>query len=218
MCRFNLTASQQTKSLISSHLISLKYPVMSWKEADVRWQLFLWLTHQNYCTHVNELVNAAGTLQTQRKSAGVSEEGDSTQQCTVPQHEPYFGFGALTVSSERFGKERRTKTRSSSRIGWQITPCRKTTNGRTRAVKLVSSPNAQTNMPSAYAQLTPNMQTIGQGKFGSLSPHNAVGQAWAQMGVVRLLQICAPFFCSLCSFLPLSERLSGRKEKFQLLL
>ncbi len=42
VCRFNLTASRQTKSLISSHLsLSLKYPVMSSKEADVRWQLFL---------------------------------------------------------------------------------------------------------------------------------------------------------------------------------
>lgn len=45
VCLFNLTSSRQTKSLISSHLIalslSLKYPVMSSKEADVRWQLFL---------------------------------------------------------------------------------------------------------------------------------------------------------------------------------
>lgn len=82
-------------------------------------------------------------------------------------------------------------------------------------IALLSDEDAQ----SLHTRPTLKRQRIGQGKFGSLFPHDAQGQTWTGCGAATTLRSLFSLFALLISAATqMSQREGKKKELVQLLV
>lgn len=191
---------------------------MSSKEADVHWQLFWWLTH-HHRTHTHTRLLTEQQHCERNQNWAVSHK--KVNQPKNTHDTSNSGFGGFTLcchgiepvtlstfeQGHGLGKERREK-----KIGWALwlvdesPPNIKQMTACVQRITFLSYIHTQKRIWKANFENSNNSSW----QIGSLFPHNALGRAWTQMGVV-LLQIYAPFFPF--SFLISAAKQTSQREK-----